>query len=333
MSSKNANSKVEKSQKVSKKSNHPNFFKGSSKKVSKEKNGQNSKNHSVHNHGVLHHSHKSSQNLTTAIMLNVAFFVVEIICGNLFNSKLILADALHDLGDVLILSTSLIFDRISRKKPTAKFSYGFRRLVVFGAILNAAVLLIGSWQMARWLYFEIFFPHRHPFVNVPGLAIVSILGIVVNLVAAWRVYGSKSVLDQAVFVHLLEDLLGWVMGFLTAILIGFTGFHQLDQIVSTLILAIVAWGALANIWRILKILLQATPDEKALEKIRRRISKIQGVIKIENVHFWSLDGEHHVFSARIFVEDLKDSKGVREQVSKILANFEIIDSTIELLEK
>ena len=283
---------------------------------------------------LMSHSHhiKSGKNLKIAIFLNFAFFVVELICGNIFNSKIILADALHDLGDVLLLLTSLIFDKISRKKPNAKYSYGFRRLVVFGAILNSVVLLVGVSQMIRWIYYEIAFPHKHPFVNIPGLAIVSVLGIVVNLVAAWRVYGSKNILDRTVFVHLLEDLLGWIMSFLTAILIGFTGLHQLDQIVSVLILAIISWGAISNVWKISKIFLQATPSEKDLLKIKQKISKIPGISKIENVHFWTLDGEHHIFTARIFVENLNNSKNIRIEISKILPNFGVVDSTIEIIE-
>ena len=165
------------------------------------------------------HTHKSGRNLTVAILLNLVFFVVELICGNWFNSKIILADALHDLGDVLLLSTSLIMDNVSRRKPTFKYSYGFRRLVIFGAILNSAVLLFGSWQIAKWLYFEVVFSHKHPYVNIPGLLVVSVLGIMFNLIAALRVYGSKNILDKTVFTHLLEDLLGWVLSFLTAVLI------------------------------------------------------------------------------------------------------------------
>lgn len=279
------------------------------------------------------HTHKSGRNLTVAILLNLLFFVVELICGNWFNSKIILADALHDLGDVLLLLFSLILDKISRKKPTTKYSYGFRRLIVFGAILNSVVLLFGSWQIARWLYYEVAFSHRHPYVNIPGLLIVSVLGIVINLAAAWRVYGSKNVLDKTVFTHLLEDLLGWILSFLTAILIGFTGMHQLDQIVSALILVIVAWSALENVWRIVGILLQATPNEKDLKKIKMQIMKISEVSKIENIHFWSLDGEVNVFTARIFIKKSSDFRGIRHRISKILADYSIVDSTLELIEK
>ncbi len=279
------------------------------------------------------HTHKSGRNLTVAILLNLVFFVVELICGNWFNSKIILADALHDLGDVLLLSTSLIMDKVSRKKPTFKYSYGFRRLVVFGAILNSIVLLFGSWQIAKWLYFEVVFSHKHPYVNIPGLLAVSVLGIMFNLIAALRVYGSKNILDKTVFTHLLEDLLGWVLSFLTAVLIGFTGLHQLDQIVSVLILMIVVWNALENIWRIVGVLFQAAPDEKDLKTIKIEIMKIPEVKKIDSIHFWSLDGELNVFTARLFIDRSSDLSKIRRVVSRILMEYSIVDSTLELIEK
>ena len=284
---------------------------------------------------LMSHSHhiKSGKNLKIAILLNFAFFVVELICGNIFNSKIILADALHDLGDVLLLSTSLIFDKISRKKPNSKYSYGFRRLVVFGAILNSVVLLVGVSQMIRWIYYEIAFPHKHPFVNIPGLAIVSVLGIVVNLVAAWRVHGSKNILDRTVFVHLLEDLLGWIMAFLSSILIWVTGFHQIDRVMSLVILLMVAWSAIDVVVKSVKVLLNSAPSVKDFEKLEKQILVLEGVLEIENSHFWSLDGEQNIYTARIFIKKGAKIPDLRKEISKIVANHGVVDSTIEFFEK
>lgn len=276
--------------------------------------------------------HGSGKNLKIAILLNLAFFVIEILCGNWFNSKIIIADAIHDLGDVLLLGSSFFIDKISRKKPTDKYSYGFRRLSVFAAIINAVVIIFGSWQLLNWIYFELTVRHNHPFVNIPGLLTVSILGIIINFFAAWRVYGSKSLLDKTIFTHLLEDLLGWVVSLLTAVLIGFTGLHQLDQAVSILILAIVSWNAISNAYQISKVLLQAAPSEKDLLDIKNEILKISpSISKIEDTHFWSMDGEHHVFTARILVKDASNNNDIRKKISKILIKFGVVDSTIEFL--
>jgi cobalt-zinc-cadmium efflux system protein len=134
-------------------------------------------------------------------------------------------------------------------------------------------------------------------------------------------------------VHLLEDVLGWAISFLASILMWITGYHEIDRIVSILILLIVGWNVLANLWRTFKVMMAATPDEKELKQIKQAISKIEGVVKIENVHYWSLDGEQNIFTARILVMAKSDAQIIRQQVSRILADFLIVDSTIELIEK
>ena len=96
---------------------------------------------------------------------------------------------------------------------------------------------------------------------------------------------------------------------------------------------IVAWSALENVWRIVGILLQAIPNEKDLEKIKMQNMKIPEVSKIENIHFWSLDGEVNVFTARIFIKKSSDFGRIRHRISKILTEYSIVDSTLELIEK
>ncbi|MDO4872300.1 MAG: cation diffusion facilitator family transporter [bacterium] len=280
------------------------------------------------------HSHrKTNQNLTLAVVLNLAFFAVELFFGNLFNSKMIIADAIHDLGDAITLAGSLVINKISHRKTTAKYSYGFRRIVIFGAILNSAVILVGSWQIANALIYEFFATHEHGYVNARGILLLSIGGIVVNLIAAWRVYGAKGVLERSVFVHLLEDVLGWVLTFLTSILMWWTGYHWLDRVMSLVVLLIVCWSVFGNLRQIFKLIMVATPSEAEFSKIEKQISKIEGVQKIEKAHYWSLDGEQNIFTARIFIAKGFSKNRIRTSISRILANFSVIDSTIELIEK
>ena len=283
----------------------------------------------AHNH--FHKIRRS--NLKTAIFLNLSFSVFEFIFGLMFNSKMILADAIHDAGDAAVLVSMLAVDFFSKKKPTKKFSYGFRRLSVIGAIITSGLILFGSYQIARYVYYEFAFPHYHPYVNIPGLMAVSVVGILVNLWSAKKLHGSKSLLDKAIFVHMLEDLLGWIMAFLSSILIWFTGFHQIDRVMSLIILLMVVWNAVSVIVKSVKVLLNSAPSLEDVEKIESQILAIDGVLKIENTHFWSLDGEQNIYTARIFIEKGISSSSVRKKISKITAEYNIVDSTVELLEK
>ena len=287
----------------------------------------------VHAHFGVVHQHKKSSNLPLAIGLNLGFSIAEFFFGTLFSSAAISADAVHDLGDAILLTITLILNKLSKKKPTSVMSYGYKRFAALGALLNAGVILWLSYTMAFSVYYEFTFPHVHPYVNVPGLMIVSIVGILVNLFAAARLYGSKNILDRTVSLHLIEDLLGWILTFITSVLISFSGLHILDRVASLCILLFISWGAISNAWGVLKILTQRAPSIKNLNKIKKQILAVEGVLKIENIHFWSLDGAEHIFTARIFVSDISRAAKIRKKISHFLPDFQIIDSTIEILEK
>ena len=302
---------------------------GGKAKFSKEKNACKQ----VHAHFGMAHNHKKSSNLPLAIGLNLGFSIAEFFFGTLFSSAAISADAVHDLGDAILLTITLILNKLSKKKPTSAMSYGYKRFAALGALLNAGVILWISCTMAISVYYEFTFPHVHPYVNVPGLMIVSIVGILVNLFATTRLYGSKNILDRTVSLHLIEDLLGWILTFVTSVLISFSGLHILDRVASLCILLFISWGAISNAWGVLKILTQRAPSIKKLNKIKKQILAVEGVLKIENIHFWSLDGAEHIFTARIFVSDISRATEIRKKISHFLPDFQIVDSTIEFLEK
>ena len=302
---------------------------GGKSKISKEKKACKQ----AHAHFGVVHQHKKSSNLPLAIGLNLGFSIAEFFFGTLFSSAAISADAVHDLGDAILITITLILNKLSNKKPTSVMSYGYKRFAALGALLNAGVILWLSYTMAISVYYEFTFPHVHPYVNVPGLMIVSIGGILVNLFAATRLYGSKNILDRTVSLHLIEDLLGWILTFITSVLISFSGLHILDRVASLCILLFISWGAISNAWGVLKILTQRAPSIKNLNKIKKQILAIEGVLKIENIHFWSLDGAEHIFTARIFVSDISRATEIRKKISHFLPDFQIVDSTIEILEK
>ena len=287
----------------------------------------------VHAHFCGVHNHENPSNLPLAICLNLVFSVLEFFFGSLFGSVAISADAVHDLGDAILLTITLILNKLSNKKPTSVMSYGYKRFAALGALLNAGMILWLSYTMAISVYYEFTFPHVHPYVNVPGLMVVSIVGILVNLFATTRLHGSKNILDRTVSLHLIEDLLGWILTFITSVLISFSGLHMLDRVASLCILLFISWGAISNAWGVLKILTQRAPSVKKMNKIKKQILAVEGVLKIENIHFWSLNGAEHVFTARIFVNDISKSAKIRKKISHFLPEFQIIDSTIEILEK
>jgi cobalt-zinc-cadmium efflux system protein len=235
---------------------------------------------------------------------------------------MILADAIHDAGDAAVLISMFFVDFFSKKSPTKKFNYGFRRLSVIGAVVTSGLILLGSYQLARYVYYEFVNPHFSPYVNVPGLMAVSVVGVLVNFWSAKKLYGSKNLLDKAIFTHMLEDLLGWIMAFLSSILIWVTGFHQIDRVMSLVVLLMVAWSAIDVVVKSVKVLLNSAPSVKEFEKLEQQILALEGALEIENSHFWSLDGEQNVYTARIFIKKGAKIPDLRKEILKIVNNIE-----------
>ena len=245
--------------------------------------------HQLSEHFGHSHSHVHTSDLPLAIGLNLGFSIAEFFLGMFLGSAAISADAIHDLGDAILLTFTLVLSKFSDKKPTSIMSYGYKRLSVLGAVLNSFVMLGLSYMMARTLYYE--------------------------------------------FINPFEDLFGWVLTLLTSILISFSGLTILDRIASLFILLFISCSAIMNAWDALKILLQRVPNVKDLNNIKKNILAIEGVVSIKNVHFWSLDGEEHVFTAQIIVNDFSKNVEIRRKISSFLPDFQIVDSTIEILKK
>ena len=279
----------------------------------------------MHNHT---HNHES-KNLKIAAGINLLFSAIEFIAGAFFNSATIMADAVHDLGDALVLTISLIFNKIAGKQANSKYSYGYRRIAVIGAIINSVVILMGSYSIIKWVFREFFVQHTHPHVHVAGLFWVSVIGVVVNLIAMYKLRGSKNILNKTVLIHMLEDLLGWIFSLCTSIMIYLTDMHILDRVASIAILVLVGGNAVLNLYKIIKILMQSTPNMKDLDKIKKDILKLDNVVEINKIHFWTLDGENHVFTANIVIKKLKNIENIRSEISEILNKYHIIDETIE----
>ena len=172
-----------------------------------------------------HHEHQSGKNLRIAFFLNLAFTILEIIGGFYVNSIAILSDAIHDLGDSLSLGTSWYLDNKSKKGADSKFSFGYRRFSLLGALINSVVLIAGSIYVITEAVGRLMEP-QHSDAN--GMIIFAIIGVAVNGYAAWKLSGGKSLNERVVSWHLIEDVLGWVAVLIVAIVIRFWDIHYLD---------------------------------------------------------------------------------------------------------
>ena len=153
------------------------------------------------------HHHHGSDNLKTAFFLNLVFTIIEVIGGIYTNSIAILSDALHDAGDCVSLGASWYLQKKSKDEANPRFTYGYERLSVLGALLTGTVLLVGMIVILFRAIPRLADPEP---VQATGMIALAILGIAVNGFAAWRASRGSSMNETVVSWHLLEDVLGWL---------------------------------------------------------------------------------------------------------------------------
>ena len=282
--------------------------------------------------GNHNHNHVS-QNIRIAFFLNLSFTIVEIIGGFFTNSIAILSDALHDLGDSLSLGLAWYLEKLSLKKPDRRFSFGYRRLSLLSALISGIILIAGSVFILSEAIPRLLVPEP---VNVVGMFYLSILGMVVNGVSVLRLRGGTTLNERVVTWHLIEDVLGWAAIFVISIVMYFWPVTILDTILSLLITLFVLWNVLKRLKETIVIFLQAVPPGIDIDRLEADLVQLEVVSSVHHTHIWSLDGEKHIASTHIVVNNNWDySKAVsfKQTVRNIFSKFKIEHVTIELENK
>ena len=269
----------------------------------------------------------SSRNVKIATFLNIGFTIVELIGGALTNSLAILTDGLHDLGDSLVLISSWTIEDASHRKPDWERTFGYRRLSLFAAFLNAVILLGGSVVIMVQVVGRLIDPQP---VNALGTVWLAIIGISANAVGSFLLGRGKGLNEKVLSWHLLEDVLGWVGILIAGIAMHFTGFYRLDPLITIGFTIFVLWGVWRNSRKLINVFLEGAQSEKPLPIIVKEIESIKGVKDVYDVHLWSLDGGRNLFSMKALIDKNKNHEIIHKAVKKILSKYYIDHSTIEL---
>ncbi len=284
-----------------------------------------------HNHH--HHSHESStENIAVAFFLNLAFTIIEFIGGFYTNSLAIMSDALHDLGDSLSLGLSWYFQKKSTKRANKKYSYGYKRFSLLGAVINSIVLVIGSVFIIKEAIPRIINPEN---ADAKGMMWLAVLGIIVNGAAVLKLKKGTSINERVVSLHLLEDVLGWVVVLLASIVMQFWDVPVLDPVLSIAIAGFVLYNVYKNIKESLRVILQGTPENVSVEEVQQRIVSIEEVESIHDCHLWTMDGQYNVFTAHLVIKNSelswKKNHQIKQEVKRVLHDeFHLEHITLEL---
>ncbi len=275
------------------------------------------------------HAHQVS-NIKTALLLNLFFTVVEIVGGLLTNSVAILSDALHDFGDSISLGLSLYLEKKAQKTRSSEFSYGFKRLSLLAALIGSLILVSGSIIILSEAIPRLLHPEHSDAKGMLGLAI---LGIAVNAIAAFRTREGKTVNEEVITWHLLEDMLGWIAVFVTSLVMLAFDLHILDPLLSIAITLFVLWNVAKKLKYTLQIFLQGVPKNLPIKDIEKTLGALPKVQFLHDTHLWSLDGENHVLSTHLVMQknlSIKEALKLKCLAKEKIQAMGIHHATIEI---
>ena len=268
-------------------------------------------------------------NIRLAFFLNLSFTIIELVGGIFTNSIAIISDAVHDFGDSLSLALAWYFQRLSKKKGTKQYTYGYKRFSLLGAIVNSVVLIVGSFYVLSAAIPRLREPAE---TNATGMLVLAIVGIVVNGFAVLRTRKASSINERVVSLHMLEDVLGWAAVLVGSLIMRFTGLSIIDPILSIVIACYVLFNVFRNIRQVLPILLQGSPADIDREHVVGELLKINHVKDIHDLHIWSLDEKYIVLTVHVVLTGelpAPDLIELKIEIRALLKEERIQHTTIE----
>ena len=256
---------------------------------------------------------KTERNILVAFLLNLAFSVFELLGGIVTGSVAIISDALHDAGDAMSIGIAYFLEKKSKKQPDETHTYGYARYSVLGGFVTTLILFLSSVTVIANAVRRIIVPAP---IHYNGMIAFAVVGVLVNLCAALFTRKGDSVNQKAVNLHMLEDVLGWVVVLVGAVVMKFTDIPVLDPIMSIGVAVFILFNAAGNLKQIVELFLEKTPKGISTAEIKEHIEKLGGVLDVHHIHLWSMDGRdcyatmHIVFDG----EPHKIKEKIREQL-------------------
>ncbi len=267
----------------------------------------------------------TQKNILVAFVLNLAFSVFEFIGGLYTGSVAIVSDAVHDLGDAASIGFSLFLEKKSKKQPDKSHTYGYARYSVLGSVITTCILLCGSAAVVYNAVNRILFPAE---IRYNGMILFAVAGVCVNAAAAIVTREGDSLNQKAVNLHMLEDVLGWLVVLVGAVVMKFTDFVFIDPLMSIGVAVFIVINAFKALKEILDVFLERTPRDTDVDKIREHILQIDGITDVHHIHIWSMDGQNHYATMHVVSEQTPCV--VKQKVREELREHGIGHATLEL---
>ena len=268
---------------------------------------------------------KTEQNILIAFLLNLSFAIFEFVGGLVTGSIAIASDAVHDLGDAVSIGISYFLERKSAQPSNLQYTYGYARFSVLGGIITTLILLFGSVVVICNAILRILHPIDPDY---RGMMLFAVVGVLVNACAAFFTRDGHSLNQKAVNLHMLEDVLGWAVVLLGAVVMHFTDLAILDPILSICVAVFIFVHAVKNLNATIHPFLECAPHDVNVPLLTARLKALDGVLDVHHVHLWTLDGQTNCATLHLVTD--ADPHRVKLAVRRALAQFHVGHATLEL---
>ena len=268
---------------------------------------------------------KTEKNIFIAFILNLLFAVFEFFGGLYTGSVAIISDSIHDIGDATSIGISYFLEKKSKKQPDEKYTYGYMRYSVIGGVITTLILLLGSMMVIYNAISRLITPAT---INYDSMIIFAIVGVTVNFCAAFFTRRGDSINQKAVNLHMLEDVLGWIVVLVGAVVMKFTNFAFIDPLMSIGVAVFILLNAINNLKEVVDLFLEKTPHNVKIGDIREHLCEIAGVVDIHHIHVWSIDGNHNYATMHVVANG--DHHKIKDAIREELREHDISHVTLEL---
>lgn len=262
-----------------------------------------------------------------AFFLNLSYAIVEFIAGGVFGSSAVLADSVHDLGDAVAIGVSAVLETISNREEDSRYTLGYKRFSLLGALITAVILMTGSVFVILENLTKLFHPQP---VNDEGILWLGIIAVTINVLASLVVRKGKTKNESILSLHFLEDTLGWVAVILMAIVLRFTDWYILDPLLSLVISFFILSKAIPRFWSTLRIFLDAVPEGVDIEQVTSDLEQLEYVASVNQLNLWTMDGLEKNAIVHVCLEQIEDMEASKTAIRHHLKDIGFHNITIEV---
>ncbi|OAN40010.1 cation diffusion facilitator family transporter [Microbacterium sp. H83] len=274
--------------------------------------------------------------LVISLTLTATIMIVQVVGAVLTGSLALLADAAHMFTDASALVIALIAAAVAARPADDRRTFGYQRAEVFGALVNAIILIL----LSGWVGVEAIGRLVDPGeTEVAGglMLVVAAVGLVANAISLWLLSRAQrtSINVRGAYLEVMGDLIGSAMVIVAAIVIVTTGWMPADAIASLLIAVMIIPRAVALLREVFSVLSESAPKGTAVSDIRRHLLGYEGVVGVHDVHVWQLTRGAPVFSAHVSVDpaliaDGRSARLLADMQACLAEHFDVAHSTFQI---